>query len=153
MCDYSLENVASRAANKGEKLISTRFPNAMTKGFAGIGEPGVAVAVMAEVGLELSGHETHVAHDGDQAVESAERLRPDVVILDIGLPKLNGLEVARRIRAEPWGRRMTLVALTGWGQADVRRQSVEAGFDQHLVKPIDSAALDKLLAEADPAVV
>ena len=68
---------------------------------------------------------------------------PEVALLDIGMPKLDGYEVARRIRAQPWGRRITLVALTGWGQDSDRRRSGEAGFDSHLVKPLD---LDKLTA-------
>ena len=70
--------------------------------------------------LEFGGHETHKAHDGLAAMEAAERLRPDVVLLDIGLPGLNGYEVCRRIRQAPWGKRMTLVALTGWGQDEDR---------------------------------
>jgi signal transduction histidine kinase len=91
--------------------------------------------------LELGGHEVFSAANGALALESAERNLPDVALLDIGMPKLDGYEVARRIRAQPWGRGMTLVALTGWGQDSDRRRSGEAGFDSHLVKPLD---LDKL---------
>jgi len=93
--------------------------------------------------LELSGHEVFSAANGALALESAERNLPEVALLDIGMPKLDGYEVARRIRAQPWGRRITLVALTGWGQESDRRRSGEAGFDSHLVKPLD---LDKLTA-------
>jgi signal transduction histidine kinase len=93
--------------------------------------------------LELGGHEVFSAANGALALESAERHLPDVALLDIGMPKLDGYEVARRIRAQPWGRRITLVALTGWGQESDRRRSGEAGFDTHLVKPLD---LDKLTA-------
>jgi len=93
--------------------------------------------------LELSGHEVFSAANGALALESAERHLPEVALLDIGMPKLDGYEVARRIRAQPWGRRITLVALTGWGQESDRRRSGEAGFDSHLVKPLD---LDKLTA-------
>jgi signal transduction histidine kinase len=96
--------------------------------------------------LELSGHEVFSASNGALALESAERHRPEVALLDIGMPKLDGYEVARRIRAQPWGRRITLVALTGWGQESDRRRSGEAGFDSHLVKPLD---LDKLTALLD----
>jgi PAS domain S-box-containing protein len=97
--------------------------------------------------LELTGHETRTAHDGLAAVAAAEAFRPDVLLCDIGMPKLNGYEVACRIRDQPWGRGMVLVALTGWGQEEDRRKSQEAGFDAHLVKPVDHAALAKLLAE------
>jgi signal transduction histidine kinase len=93
--------------------------------------------------LELNGHEVFSAANGALALESAERHLPEVALLDIGMPKLDGYEVARRIRAQPWGRRITLVALTGWGQDSDRRRSGEAGFDSHLVKPLD---LDKLTA-------
>jgi CheY-like chemotaxis protein/two-component sensor histidine kinase len=96
--------------------------------------------------LQFSGHETHMAHDGVEAVEATTKLRPDVIFLDIGLPRLNGYEAARKIR-EQQGQpsRPLLVALTGWGQDEDRRRSEEAGFDAHLVKPVDEAALGKLL--------
>ena len=97
--------------------------------------------------LQLSGYTTHVAYDGAEAVQVAAAVRPDVMLLDIGLPKLDGYEVARKIRAQPWGEAMVLVALTGWGQEEDRRKSSEAGFDGHLVKPVDLDALMKLLAE------
>jgi len=95
--------------------------------------------------LQISGNETHMAHDGLEAVEAAERFRPDVVLLDIGLPQLNGYDVCRRIREQPWGKTMVLIALTGWGQEEDRRQSKNAGFDAHLVKPVDYGALMELL--------
>jgi PAS domain S-box-containing protein len=100
--------------------------------------------------LRITGHETFMAHDGENALDAAEQHRPDVVLLDIGLPKLNGYEVARRIREQSWARGMVLVALTGWGQADDRRRSREAGFDHHLVKPVDHAALLALLDSLGP---
>jgi PAS domain S-box-containing protein len=96
--------------------------------------------------LRLNGHETHVAHDGLEAVRSAERIRPDAVLLDIGLPRLDGYEACRRIRAQSWGQDLLLVALTGWGQDEDRQKSREAGFDAHLVKPVDDEVLLKLLA-------
>jgi signal transduction histidine kinase len=96
--------------------------------------------------LSLSGHEVFRAQDGSDALQSAERHRPDVALLDIGMPHANGYEVARRIRGEPWGRNMVLVALTGWGQESDRRRSHEAGFDSHLTKPVDPNVLDELLA-------
>ncbi|HYM80124.1 MAG TPA: chemotaxis protein CheB [Candidatus Limnocylindria bacterium] len=97
--------------------------------------------------LKLAGNQTHIAYDGLEAVEAAATFRPEVVLLDIGLPKLNGYEAARQIRAQPWGKKMVLVALTGWGQDEDRHKSREAGFDAHMVKPVDLAALTKLLAK------
>jgi CheY-like chemotaxis protein len=96
--------------------------------------------------LQLSGHEVYTASNGAVALESAEQHRPEVALLDIGMPKLDGYEVARRIRAQPWGQRITLVALTGWGQDSDRKRSQEAGFDSHLVKPLDLDKLTELLA-------
>jgi signal transduction histidine kinase len=116
-----------------------------------------ALDSLAEL-LMMAGHETHKAADGIQALEAANRLRPDVVLLDIGMPGLNGYEVARRIRTLPWGRDAMLVALTGWGQDSDRKCSSEAGFNAHWVKPLELdrlwALLDSLPAstEAAPAV-
>lgn len=101
--------------------------------------------------LRLAGHVVHTAHDGLEAVEAAAEFRPEVVLLDIGLPKLNGYEAAQRIREQPWGRRMVLVALTGWGQEEDKRRATAAGFDHHLTKPVDSALLAQVLAESEPA--
>ena len=98
--------------------------------------------------LELSGHDVAMAHDGAEAIELAKEFQPDVAFLDLGMPKLNGYEAARSIREQPWGRQMLLVALTGWGQEDDKRRTREAGFDAHIVKPIDFAALEKLLAQS-----
>ena len=95
--------------------------------------------------LELSGHHTTVAHNGLDGLAAAERVRPDVVMLDIGLPGMNGYEVARRLRAEPWGAPILLIALTGWGQPQDKREAEAAGFDHHVTKPFDIDALDGLL--------
>jgi DNA-binding response OmpR family regulator len=100
--------------------------------------------------LRLSGHETQTAHDGQQAIHAADTFMPDVVLLDIGLPKLNGYEAAKRLRNGSRGKDLVLIALTGWGQEDDRRKSAEAGFDAHLVKPVDFAALKSLLADHRP---
>jgi PAS domain S-box-containing protein len=96
--------------------------------------------------LEIAGHETNTANDGLEAIEAAERFRPDAVLLDIGLPKLNGYEVCRRIREQPWGRNMLLVAVTGWGQEEDRHRSREAGFNTHIVKPVDHDVVLQVLA-------
>ena len=104
-------------------------------------------AFTLEMLFEMTGDRTQTAHDGLAAVAAAEAFRPHIVLLDIGLPKLNGYEVARQIRQQPWGQEMVLIALTGWGQPEDRRKSSEAGFDAHMVKPIDHDALLKLLNE------
>jgi signal transduction histidine kinase len=96
--------------------------------------------------LRTAGHEIRTAHDGFEALGVADAFRPDVVLLDIGLPKMNGYEVAQRIRQQPWGQGMVLIALTGWGQETDRHRSTAAGFDHHLVKPVDPSALLHLLA-------
>jgi CheY-like chemotaxis protein len=100
--------------------------------------------------LEQSGNEIQTAADGLEAVVMAETFRPDIVLLDLGLPKLNGYDAARRIREQPWGKAMLLVAMTGWGQPEARRKSAEAGFDIHLVKPVGQDALLKLLVPGKP---
>ena len=97
--------------------------------------------------LGLPGNEVHVAYDGLRAIELAGELRPTVVLLDLGLPKLNGYATAERIRAEPWGKDMILIALTGWGQEEARQRSQESGFDAHLVKPVDPATLMRELVQ------
>jgi signal transduction histidine kinase len=96
--------------------------------------------------LQLNGHEVYTATNGGTALQCAERQLPEVVLLDIGMPILDGYEVAKRIRQQPWGQRITLVALTGWGQDSDRRRSREAGFDSHLVKPLDLETLTDLLS-------
>lgn len=95
--------------------------------------------------LRLSGNDVYTAHDGVEAFEQAERLRPDVVLMDIGMPRLNGREATKRIREQEWGKRMVVIALTGWGQEADRRLSREAGCDDHLVKPVDFAELERLM--------
>jgi PAS domain S-box-containing protein len=91
--------------------------------------------------LESMGHTVHVAYDGEHALRAADAFRPDVALLDLGMPKLNGYDACRRIREAPWGSRMTLIAQTGWGQEEDRRRTYDAGFDHHVVKPIDPSAL------------
>lgn len=96
--------------------------------------------------LELMGHEVRSAHDGLAAIAEAAQFHPDIILLDIGLPRLNGYDTARRIRGEAWGKDIHLIAVTGWGQDDDRTRAKEAGFDHHLTKPLDIPTLQKLLA-------
>lgn len=96
--------------------------------------------------LELAGHQVALAFDGLEAIEQASRFQPDVILMDVGMPQLNGLDATRRIRQEPWSRNATIIALTGWGQECDREQSREAGCDGHLVKPVALDELQKILA-------
>lgn len=97
--------------------------------------------------LRRMGHEVDTAHDGVEGMDYARRFRPDVILLDIGLPRINGLETARSIRAQPWGKSIFLIAVTGYGQEEDRRRSLEAGFDCHMVKPVDITELKKKLSD------
>jgi CheY-like chemotaxis protein len=96
--------------------------------------------------LGLKGHHVRTAYDGTSAIEAARAFRPDVALLDIGLPGLDGYEVARRIRAEESIAQPALVATTGWGHAEDKRRAREAGFDYHMTKPISMEALERFLA-------
>jgi signal transduction histidine kinase/ActR/RegA family two-component response regulator len=96
--------------------------------------------------LRLAGHEVRIAYDGQQALDMAEVFRPALALIDIGMPRLNGYETARRLRAKPYGEAMLLIALTGWGQPDDRNRSLAAGFDHHVVKPVDPSMLERLLS-------
>jgi CheY-like chemotaxis protein len=95
--------------------------------------------------LRMGGHEADVVYDGESALRRAQAMAPDVVFLDIGLPGMNGFQVVRELRARPQTSRAVVIALTGYGQASDRTRSLEAGFDYHLVKPVDVAAVQNLL--------
>jgi CheY-like chemotaxis protein len=97
--------------------------------------------------LKLMNNEVRIAHDGVEALEVAESFRPQVILMDVGMPRLNGYETTRRIRERPWGRSVTIIALTGWGQEGDKVLSKEAGCNGHLVKPVNLPDLEKLLAE------
>jgi CheY-like chemotaxis protein len=95
--------------------------------------------------LEMEHCKVSVAFDGLQALEALETFRPDIALLDIGMPGMDGYELARRIRATARGRKVVLVALTGWSQADDKKRASDAGFDEHLTKPVDPAVLSLVL--------
>jgi PAS domain S-box-containing protein len=109
-----------------------------------------AADMLAEV-FKLLGHEVWTANDGAEALERAIEVQPDVVVLDLGMPRMDGFEAARRIRETPQGKHALLVALTGWGQESDRQRTRDAGFDKHLVKPVDPTALSALLASSPDA--
>jgi CheY-like chemotaxis protein len=98
--------------------------------------------------LRLMGNEVRTVHDGLQAVNEAETFQPDVILLDIGMPRLNGYDAARRIREQRWSAGTVLVALTGWGQEEDKRRASEAGFDKHFTKPVNPADLERLITDA-----
>lgn len=103
--------------------------------------------------LNFMGYETRSAYDGQQGFDTAQEFLPDVILLDIGLPVLNGYEVCKQIREQPWGQNITMIALTGWSQEKDRSRAHEAGFDQHLVKPVNAATLAKLLSETRAVIL
>jgi CheY-like chemotaxis protein len=105
-----------------------------------VDDNGDAAELLAEL-LMSAGHEVAVAHDGEEALAVATRFQPDVAVLDIGLPHMDGYEVARRLRADPARARLRLIAVTGYGQAHDRARSFAAGFELHMVKPVDFSAL------------
>jgi len=97
--------------------------------------------------LQLTGNEVHTACDGLEAVKAVADLQPDVVLMDIGMPKLNGYDAARRIRGHASGKDTFLIALSGWGQEEDKVRSANAGFNAHITKPVDVSTLNKLLAD------
>lgn len=101
--------------------------------------------------LRRMGNDVRTALDGIEGIQLAEEFRPEIVLLDLGMPKLGGYETAERIRSQPWGERMMLVALTGWAQEEEQQSLRKAGFNAHLVKPVDRKALAALLAKYEAA--
>ncbi len=95
--------------------------------------------------LNIMGHEVRTAYDGQEAVATAEAFRPEIILMDIGMPRMNGIEAARHIRGKPWGRAVTLVALTGWGQESDKSRTRESGFDLHLTKPVEPEMIQRIL--------
>ena len=110
--------------------------------------PEIVMSLSALLGM--SGNTTFAARDGEEAISMAEQTRPEVILLDLGLPKLDGYEVCRRIRKQAWGKEMVIVALTGWGNDETRYKTRQIGFDMHLVKPLDPETLFVVLASLGP---
>jgi CheY-like chemotaxis protein/two-component sensor histidine kinase len=136
-------------------LESSHCPQPQAEGPAHMSPPSLRILVVDDnrdaadslaMLLRTTGNDIRTAYDGLEAVQVASEFRPDVVLLDIGLPKIDGHEVAQRIRKEPWGRPMCLIAVTGWSDETDRARSRAAGFDHHLVKPLDTGHLAQLLA-------
>jgi CheY-like chemotaxis protein len=114
-----------------------------------IGDDSADAAESSAMLLRLDGHEIQAVFDGPSALNAAASFKPEIVLLDIGLPGLNGFEVARRLRELPGGRQILVVAVSGYGQTQDRHQSRDAGFDQHLVKPVDGEQLSAVIASYD----
>ena len=146
---------------RAEEAPALTLPVAAPEKITALGASGVRVLIVDDnvdaatslsYVLALAGYHTAVAHDGKRALEIAETLRPAIVLLDIGLPHMSGHDVARRLRAAPWGRDLQLIAVTGWGHESDRAKSLEAGFDAHLTKPIDPEMLLQHIARAARSV-
>jgi PAS domain S-box-containing protein len=130
--------------------LHTKLPSSVPPRRILVVDDNTDAAVSFAVLLEHQGHEVATAHDGEEAVAKARVLRPHIVFLDLGMPRMDGFEAAKHLRALSDGEPMTLVALTGWGQKRDHERTREAGFDWHLLKPIDGNELDKILAASPP---
>ena len=110
-----------------------------------IADDNLDAAESLQMWLEMAGHNVQIASNGTEALKIAATFLPEVALLDLGMPGLSGLDVARKIREAPWGRDIVLVALTGWGHEDDRRRTAEAGFDHHLTKPVLPEAIEDMI--------
>jgi CheY-like chemotaxis protein len=135
------------AGGQAQEPPAAAEPPAMVKCRILLADDNLDAADSLAMVLRLLGCEVRTAADGRKAVEAAEAFRPEVVLLDIGMPELNGYEAAKLIREQPWGREIVLVALTGWGQEEDKRLAREAGFDHHLVKPAELGEVQHILAQ------
>jgi CheY-like chemotaxis protein len=113
-----------------------------------VADDNIDAAESLAVQLQMAGHEVRVAHNGVEALAIAVEFGPDVALVDLGMPKLDGYETARQMRLSQWGQHTVLIALTGWGQEQDRRRAAEAGFDVHLVKPVSELDLFRALASS-----
>jgi CheY-like chemotaxis protein len=136
----SLDHESRQAS--GDKQEAARFVHRRILVADDNEDSALSMAMM----LKIMGNDVRMARDGVEAVEAAKEFRPEMILLDIGMPRMNGYDACRRIREMDFGRDVIIVALTGWGQDEDKRRSKEAGFDRHLIKPIDPEAIEKLLA-------
>jgi CheY-like chemotaxis protein/two-component sensor histidine kinase len=134
------------AGDVAEPAVAAENPRGPSRRVLVVDDNRDAAASLAMI-LKMMGHEVWTAHDGEVAVAVAAEYRPRLVLMDLGMPKVDGFEAARRMRAQPWGAELFLVALTGWGTVEDRRRTQDGGFDSHLVKPVDMDILRKLIAE------
>jgi CheY-like chemotaxis protein len=111
-----------------------------------VADDNVDAAATLALAVQSLGHVVRTARDGQEALEIARAFQPSVMFVDLGMPGLTGFDVARRVRSQPWNVTPMLVAVTGWGQDEDRRRSREAGFDRHLVKPVDRGTVERVLA-------
>lgn len=137
--------LTARSGAEVEHAPTSSSPNGSSRRILVVDDNRDAAETLAEI-LSVHGDELRTAYDGLEALEVGARFQPDVVLLDIGMPRMNGYEAAQAMRREPWGQAATLIALTGWGQPQDRQRSQEAGFNHHLVKPVEPEALLKLLS-------
>jgi CheY-like chemotaxis protein len=140
-------HAAEAAATVVPEPVEQPAPPTVTSRRVLVVDDNVDAAETLALMLKLHGHHVQTAHDGQDALRVAPVFAPHIVLLDLGMPNLNGYETANQIRSQPWGRDMALVALTGWGQPKDRKRTIEAGFDAHLVKPVDQNTLLKTLHE------
>jgi PAS domain S-box-containing protein len=138
-------------AGESSSELAERFPGPTARRRILIVDDNSDAALSLAMVLNLMGNETRTAQDGLEAVSTAAAFQPHLVLLDIGMPKLNGYDACRRIREQPWGKNAIIVACTGWGHHEDERKSKESGFNFHMVKPVEPAALEKLLASVPAA--
>jgi CheY-like chemotaxis protein len=131
----------------GVSAYGTALNRVKTRRFLVVDDNDDAAALLAVL-LELEGHEVQTAADGADAVRRAESFRPEVVLMDLEMPGIDGFETSRRIRARPWGSTILIATLTGWGRDVDRRRAQEAGVDLHFVKPVDTTALLGVVARS-----
>ena len=134
------------AGDVAEPAVAAENPRGPPRRVLVVDDNRDAAASLAMI-LKMMGHEVRTANDGEAALAVAAEYRPRLVLMDLGMPKVDGFEAARRMRAQPWGAELFLVALTGWGAEENRRRTQDGGFDSHLVKPVDMDILRRLIAE------
>jgi len=138
-----------RSVNEEDNIVNLKSSGESARRRVLVVDDNVDAAESMAALLSLLGHDIQTAHDGEEAVEAAQAFEPDLILMDIGMPRVDGLEAARRIRQLPLRKRPVIAALTGWGQDADRKGSSDAGIDRHLVKPVDLEAVQQLLEKVD----